>query len=47
MDKGDAEDDGDKMVEAAKEGGMPAARLMQRKLNGEAIYDSDRKKGGD
>lgn len=45
MDKKDAESDGDKMVDAAKEGGMHAARVMQRKLNGEAIYDS--KRGGD
>jgi len=45
MDKKDAESDGEKMVDAAKEGGMHAARVMQRKLNGEAIYDS--KRGGD
>lgn len=41
----DAERDGEKLKEAALQGGMHAARVMQRKLNGESILES--KKGGD
>lgn len=35
-----AEEDGEKMQSAAETGGMTGARQMQRKLNGETIYDS-------
>ena len=35
----DAERDGEKLQAAAVSGGMPAARIMQRKLNNEAIEE--------